>query len=82
MWWCSYSRGSWNKNRRARHLRRPHLSTNFKIQKYYEGEPRFDGAYERNNLPKIKYGAYVINPEEYESKEIHWRARHVSTWTM
>ena len=41
----------------------PPPSTNFKIQKYYEDESRFDGAYARNNLPKIKYGAYVINPK-------------------
>ena len=57
----------------------PPPSTNFKIQKYYEDESRFDGAYARNNLPKIKYGAYVINPKEDESTGIHWRARGVST---
>ena len=80
MWWWSYSRGSWNKKSRARHLMSPPPSTNFKIQKYYEDESRFDGAYARNNLPKIKYGAYVINPKEDESTGIHWRARGVSTW--
>ena len=26
--------------------------TNFEIQKYYENEPRFNGIYSRNNLPK------------------------------
>ena len=32
--------------------------TNFEIQKYYENEPRFNGVYSRNNLPKkIKVGA-------------------------
>ena len=30
----------------------PHLSTNFEIQKYYQNEPKFNGAYLRNNLPK------------------------------
>ena len=40
----------------------PHPLTNFKIQKYYENEPRFNGVYSRNNLPKqIKDGSYVIN---------------------
>ena len=40
----------------------PHRLTNFEIQKYYENEPRFNGVYSRDNLPKkIKNGAYVIN---------------------
>ena len=36
----------------------PHLLTNFEIQKYYQNEPRFNGAYSRDNLPKrssVKY---------------------------
>ena len=38
----------------------PHPLTNFEIQKYYKNEPRFNGAFSRNNLPKkIKDGAYV-----------------------
>ena len=43
----------------------PHLSTNFEIQKYYQNESRFKGVYSRDNLPKIKDGAYVINLDEY-----------------
>ena len=40
----------------------PHPLTNFEIQKYYQNEPRFNGAYSRDNLPdKIKDGEYVIN---------------------
>ena len=38
-----------------------HPLTNFKIQKYYQNEPKFNGSYSRNSLPKIKDGAYVIN---------------------
>ena len=34
----------------------PHPLTNFEIQKYYQNEPRFDGIYSRDNLPKIKDG--------------------------
>ena len=39
----------------------PHPLTNFEIQKYYHNEPRFNGAYSRDNLPertltKIKDG--------------------------
>ena len=44
----------------------PHLLTNFEVEKYYENEPRFNGVYSRNNLPKkIKFAAYVINLDEY-----------------
>ena len=32
----------------------PHPLNNFKTQKYYQNEPRFNGAYSRNNSPKIK----------------------------
>ena len=34
-----------------------HPSTNFKIQKYYQNEPKFNGVYSINSLPKIKNGA-------------------------
>ena len=30
----------------------PHPLTNFQIQKYYNNEPRFNGVFLRNNLPK------------------------------
>ena len=51
----------------------PHSLTNFEIQKYYRNEPRFNGAFWRNNLPKkIKDGAYVINFDEYADVGIHW----------
>ena len=44
----------------------PHPLTNFEIQKCYENEPRFNGVYSGNNLPKkIKDGEYVINFDEY-----------------
>ena len=43
----------------------PHPLTNFKMQKYYQNEPRFNGIYSRNNLPKqIRDGAYIINLDE------------------
>ena len=42
-----------------------HPLTNFEIQKYYQNEPRLNGVYSRDNLPKIKDGAYVINLDEY-----------------
>ena len=43
----------------------PHPLVNFEIQKYYQNEPRFNGAYSRDNLPQIKDGAYIINLDEY-----------------
>ena len=49
----------------------PHPLTNFEIQKYHHKEPKFNGVYSRNNLPKIKDGAYIINLGEYESIEVH-----------
>ena len=54
---------------------KPHPLTNFEIQKYYENEPRFNGVFSRNNLPKkIKDGAYVINLDECEDVGTHWIA--------
>ena len=55
----------------------PHPLTNFEIQKYYQNEPRFNGVYSRDNLPKIKDGAYVINIDEYYDIGTHWVVFHV-----
>ena len=53
----------------------PHPLTNFEIQKYYKNEPRFNGVFSRNNLPKkIKDGAYIINLDEYADVDTHWIA--------
>ena len=42
---------------------------------YYQNEPRFNGVFSRNNLPKkIKDGAYVINLDEYADVGTHWIA--------
>ena len=35
----------------------PYFLTNFEIQKYYQNEPKFNGAYSRNNLSNIKDGS-------------------------
>ena len=47
---------------------------NFKIQKYYQNEPGFNGVYYRDNLPKIKDGAYVVKLDEYSDIGTHWIA--------
>ena len=50
---------------------RPHPLANVEIQKY-KNEPRFNGVFSRNNLPKIiKDGAYVINLDEYADVGTH-----------
>ena len=56
----------------------PHPLTNFEIQKYYKNEPRFNGVYSRDNLPKIKDGAYIINLDEYSDIRTHWVALYVN----
>ena len=52
--------------------------TNFEIQKYYQNEPRRNGVYSRDNVPKIKDGACVINLDEYSNIGTHWVALYVS----
>ena len=52
----------------------PYPLTNFEIQTYYQNEPEFNGVYSRDNLPEIKYGAYVMNLDEYSDIETHWVA--------
>ena len=43
-------------------------------------EPRFNGVYSRDNLPKItKKGAHVINLDEYENAGTHWIALFIKT---
>ena len=55
-----------------------HPLTNFEISEYFKNQPRFNGVYSRNNLPKtIKKGAYVINLDEYKNTGTHWVALFV-----
>ena len=55
-----------------------HPLTNLEIRKYYQNEPKFIGFYSRNNWSKIKYGAYIINLDEYESIGTHWIALYIN----
>ena len=41
---------------------------------YYENESRYNGVYSRDNLSKIKDGAYVTNLDEYSDIGTHWVA--------
>ena len=55
----------------------PHPLTNFEIQKYYQNELRFNFVYSRDNLPKIRDGAYIINLNEYPDIGTHWIALQI-----
>ena len=50
----------------------PHPLTNFEIEEYYQNQARFNGIYSRDNLLKIKDGAYVINLDEHSDIGTHW----------
>ena len=54
-----------------------HSLTNFEIQKFYQNEPRFNGFYSRDNLQKIKDGAYIVNLDQYSGIGTHWVALYV-----
>ena len=49
-----------------------------KYKSIIKSETKFNGAYSRNNLPKIMYWRYVINVDEYKSIETHWIAFYVN----
>ena len=46
--------------------------TDFEIQKYYQNEPKLNGVYSTNNLPKLKDEAYVTTLNDYKSIDTHW----------
>ena len=54
----------------------PHPLTNYEIQKY-QNEPRFNGVQYRDNLQKLKDGAYVVNLDEYSVIGTHWIALYI-----
>ena len=55
-----------------------HLLTNFKINRFYQNETKLQSVYSRNNLPKVKDGAYVIVIDEYKSVRYHWITLYVN----
>ena len=55
-----------------------HSLINFDMQRYYQNEPKLNGVYSINNLPKIKEEAYVINLDEYKSVRPHWIGLYVN----
>ena len=49
-----------------------HPLNNNKITNYFKYEPRFKDVFSRNNLPRIKDRAYVVNLDDKKSKITHW----------
>ena len=60
----------------------PHPLTYFKTKKHYQNEPKFNGDFSRNNLPKIRNGAYIINLDECKSIGTHWIGLYVNAKTV
>ena len=56
----------------------PHPLKNFEKQKYYQNQSKFNGVYLRNNLPKIKNDANVINLGDFKSIETHWLGLYIN----
>ena len=60
-----------------------HPLTNFEIEDYFQNEPRFIGAYSRDNLSdKIKDGTYVINLDKDSDIGTHWVALNINNKTV
>ena len=38
----------------------PYPITNFEMENHCQNHPKFNGIFLRNNLLKLKYGAYII----------------------
>ena len=56
----------------------PHPLTTFEIQKYYQNEPKFNGIYSINDLPKTNHGSFVVNLGEYKLLQTHWIILYVN----
>ena len=56
-----------------------HPLTNFEMQEYYKNEPRFNGAYSRDNLPKAikNETTCIVNLDNYKNTGIHWIALYI-----
>ena len=49
-----------------------HCLSNIEITKYFSFEPKFIDIFSRDNLPRIKDGAYVMNLDDKRSIRISW----------
>ena len=48
-----------------------HPLANLEKQKYYQNEPKFNGVYFRDNLPRIKDGAHELTLDEFSDIGTH-----------
>ena len=48
-----------------------HPLANLEKQKYYQNEPKFNGVYFRDNLPRIKDGAHALTLDEFSDIGTH-----------
>ena len=48
------------------------LKLRIEITKYFNYNPKLNGVFSRENLPKIKDGAYVTSLDGKQSKGTHW----------
>ena len=46
--------------------------------KYYKNEPKYNGAYSRNNLSKVKDRSYITYLDESKSVGTHWVALYIN----
>ena len=60
----------------------PHPLTIFEIQTCYHNEPKFNRVYWKNNLLKIKDGAYAVNLHECRSIGTNWISLYMNTKTV
>ena len=63
-------RAGYGSSVRKKVLIQPHPLKNFEIKDYYENEPKFNGVYSRDNLPKTKKNGAC----EYADVGTHWIA--------
>ena len=55
-----------------KNLVQPHRLSNIEITNYFNYKPRFKSVSSRNNLPRIKDGALVINLDDKKNKATQW----------
>ena len=48
------------------------ILSNIKTAKYFNYDPRFNGVFSRDNLPRMKDGAYIINLNDKQSGVRRW----------
>ena len=57
------------------------LKLRIEITKYFNYKPKRNGVFSRENLPKIKDGAYVISLDGKQSKGTHWLSSFIDRQT-